>query len=83
MRQQGKKSKANRCLADFVAPLSSKKQDYIGSFVCTAGLEIEKQLAVFEKDQDDYNSIMLKAIADRLAHGVFLGKKARIKEVRN
>ena len=70
LRQQGKKSKANRCLADFVAPLSSKKQDYIGSFVCTAGLEIEKQLAVFEKDQDDYNSIMLKAIADRLAEAL-------------
>ena len=46
---------------------SSTKKDYIGSFVCTAGLGIEKQLSVFEKDQDDYNSIMLKAIADRLA----------------
>ena len=53
-----------------MAPLSSKKQDYIGSFVCTAGLEIEKQLAVFENDQDDYNSIMLKAIADRLAEAL-------------
>jgi 5-methyltetrahydrofolate--homocysteine methyltransferase len=70
LRQQGKKTKANRCLADFVAPLTSEKKDYMGSFVCTAGLGIEKQLAVFEKDHDDYNSIMLKAIADRLAEAL-------------
>lgn len=70
LRQQGKKGKANRCLADFVAPLTSGQQDYMGSFVCTAGLGIEKQLAVFEKDNDDYNSIMLKAIADRLAEAL-------------
>jgi 5-methyltetrahydrofolate--homocysteine methyltransferase len=70
LRQQGKKRKANKCLADFVAPLTSGKQDYMGSFVCTAGLGIEKQLAVFEKDHDDYNSIMLKAIADRLAEAL-------------
>ena len=70
LRQQSKKSKSNRCLADFVAPLSSGKKDYMGSFVCTAGLGIEKQLAIFEKDQDDYNSIMLKAIADRLAEAL-------------
>jgi 5-methyltetrahydrofolate--homocysteine methyltransferase len=42
----------------------------MGSFVCTAGLGIEKQLAVYEKDHDDYNSIMLKAIADRLAEAL-------------
>ena len=79
LRQQGKKGKANRCLADFVAPLTSEKQDYIGSFVCTAGLGIEKQLAVFEKDHDDYNSIMLKAIADRLAEALteYMHKKIR------
>ena len=70
LRQQAKKRKANRCLADFIAPLSSSKKDYIGSFVCTAGLEIEKQLAIFDGDQDDYNSIMLKAIADRLAEAL-------------
>ena len=79
LRQQGKKGKANRCLADFVAPLTSEKQDYMGSFVCTAGLGIEKQLAVFEKDLDDYNSIMLKAIADRLAEALteYMHKKIR------
>ena len=70
LRQQAKKSKANRCLADFIAPISQAKKDYIGSFVCTAGLGIEKQLAVFDRDQDDYNSIMLKAIADRLAEAL-------------
>ncbi len=79
LRQQGKKSKSNRCLSDFVAPLTSEKQDYIGSFVCTAGLGIEKQLAIFEKDHDDYNSIMLKAIADRLAEALteYMHKKIR------
>ena len=70
LRQQGKKSKSNRCLADLVAPLTSGRKDYMGSFVCTAGLGIEKQLAVYEKDHDDYNSIMLKAIADRLAEAL-------------
>jgi 5-methyltetrahydrofolate--homocysteine methyltransferase len=79
LRQQGKKSKNNRCLADFVAPISSEKKDYIGSFVCTAGLGIEKQLAVFEKENDDYNSIMLKAIADRLAEALteYMHEKVR------
>jgi len=70
LRQQGKKSKSNRCLSDLVTPLTSDKKDYMGSFVCTAGLGIEKQLAVYEKDHDDYNSIMLKAIADRLAEAL-------------
>ena len=79
LRQQGKKSKGNRCLSDFVAPLTSEKQDYIGSFVCTAGLGIEKQLAIFEQDNDDYNSIMLKAIADRLAEALteYIHEKVR------
>jgi 5-methyltetrahydrofolate--homocysteine methyltransferase len=79
LRQQAKKSKSNRCLSDFVAPLTSGKKDYIGSFVCTAGLGIEKQLAIFEKDHDDYNSIMLKAIADRLAEALteYMHEKVR------
>ena len=79
LRQQGKKVKANRCLADFVAPLDSKKQDYIGSFVCTAGLGIEKQLAIFNNNHDDYSSIMLKVIADRLAEALteYMHEKVR------
>jgi 5-methyltetrahydrofolate--homocysteine methyltransferase len=69
MRQQTKKNPGqyNLCLSDFVAPKESGKQDYFGSFAVTAGIGIEKQLAVFEKDHDDYSSIMLKALADRLA----------------
>ncbi len=68
LRQQGKKAKgvANFCLADFIAPKGSIK-DYIGGFAVTAGIGIEKQIDRFEKDHDDYNSIMLKALADRLA----------------
>ncbi len=69
LRQQNRKpkDKYNMCLADFVAPLSSGKLDYIGGFAVTAGLEMEAQLAIFEKNHDDYNAIMLKALADRLA----------------
>ena len=81
LRQQSKKNKSNRCLADFVAPIESCKKDYMGSFVCTAGLEIEKQLSVFENIEDDYNSIMLKAIADRLAEALteYMHEKIRTK----
>jgi 5-methyltetrahydrofolate--homocysteine methyltransferase len=57
----------NLCLSDFVAPKSSGKIDYIGSFAVTAGLGIEHYLEEFEKDHDDYNGIMIKALADRLA----------------
>jgi 5-methyltetrahydrofolate--homocysteine methyltransferase len=56
----------NRCLADFVAPKGSKP-DWIGLFAVTAGAGIEKKIAQFEADHDDYSAIMLKALADRLA----------------
>jgi len=59
--------KPNRCLSDFVAPIESGKKDYIGAFVVTAGIGIEEHIKRFEADHDDYNSIMLKALADRLA----------------
>ncbi len=59
--------KPNRCLSDFVAPVDSGKKDYIGAFVVTVGIGIDDHVARFEKDHDDYNSIMLKALADRLA----------------
>ncbi|MBP6748176.1 MAG: methionine synthase [Xanthomonadaceae bacterium] len=55
------------CLADFVAPKTSGKQDWIGMFAVTAGLGIEPHVARFEADHDDYNAILLKALADRLA----------------
>ncbi|MFN8286945.1 MAG: methionine synthase [Chitinophagales bacterium] len=68
MRQQVKKSgQPNLCLTDFVAPKESGVQDYIGAFAVTAGIGIEKWIEKFEKDHDDYHSIMLKALADRLA----------------
>ncbi|WP_027420779.1 methionine synthase [Crocinitomix catalasitica] len=69
MRQQLKKSAAanNVCVSDFIAPKSTGIKDYIGGFVVTTGLGIEDKLAVFKADHDDYNSILLKALADRLA----------------
>jgi 5-methyltetrahydrofolate--homocysteine methyltransferase len=69
MRQQLQKAKGvpNIALADFVAPKSSGKIDYVGGFVVTSGIGIEAKLSVFEADHDDYSSILLKALADRLA----------------
>ena len=69
LRQQTAKAngKPNFSLADFVAPLASGVEDYVGGFVVTAGLGLDKKVAEFEADHDDYNSILLKALADRLA----------------
>jgi len=69
LRQQSKKADGvpNIALADFVAPKETGLQDYMGGFSVTAGLGIEKKLAEFEADHDDYHSILLKALADRLA----------------
>jgi len=68
LRQQGKKGSGipNLSLADFVAP-KGQGQDYIGGFAVTAGIGIEPLLEAYEKDHDDYNSILIKAVADRLA----------------
>ena len=55
------------CLADFIAPRDSGREDWIGMFAVTAGAGIEPHLARFEADHDDYNAILLKALADRLA----------------
>ncbi len=57
----------NLSLADFIAPKVSGLTDYIGAFTVTTGIGIEKQLQKFQKDGDDYNAIMLKLLADRLA----------------
>ena len=57
----------NYCLSDFIAPKESGRIDYLGAFATTAGIGIEKKIKEFEDDHDDYNSIMLKALADRLA----------------
>ena len=81
LRQQGKKASKipNISLADYIAPKSSKKQDYIGGFATTVGIGIEKLIADFEADHDDYNVIMVKAIADRLAEAFaeLMHKKVR------
>jgi 5-methyltetrahydrofolate--homocysteine methyltransferase len=73
LRQQNEKpviegvARPNQCLADFIAPKDSGITDYIGMFAVTAGLGIEKHEKRFEDAGDDYSSIMLKALADRLA----------------
>ncbi|GAB3712516.1 methionine synthase [Spirosoma flavus] len=69
LRQQNQKAPGlpNFCLSDFIAPLESGREDYIGGFAVTAGIGIEALLEKYERDHDDYNSIMVKAIADRLA----------------
>ena len=69
LRQQNRKPSGNPnlCLGDFVAPKETGIKDYIGAFAVTAGFGIEKKLAEFEKNHDDYSSIILKALADRLA----------------
>lgn len=72
LRQQTEKTGGNKNhgLADFIAPKSSGVKDYIGAFVVTAGLGIEKIVQEFESQHDDYNSIMTKALADRLAEAL-------------
>ncbi len=69
LRQQNKKAAnlPNFCLADFIAPESSGRQDYMGVFAVTAGTGIEKLIEKFKAIQDDYSDIMVKALADRLA----------------
>ncbi|OZB86601.1 MAG: methionine synthase [Thiotrichales bacterium 12-47-6] len=69
IRQQMDKKRGgyNQCLSDFVAPRSSGKADYIGGFAVCAGFGIDEHIARFEAEHDDYHSIMLKALADRLA----------------
>lgn len=56
----------NFCLSDFIAPKDSGTQDYIGAFAVTTGINIEPLVNAFEADYDDYNAIMIKAVADRL-----------------
>ena len=69
LRQQTAKREgiANKCLADFVAPKASGIADYVGLFAVTAGLGADERAAAFERAHDDYSSIMVKALADRLA----------------
>lgn len=69
LRQQTEKVQGapSHALADFIAPKSSGLNDYLGAFVVTTGIGMDERVAAFEKNHDDYNSIMLKALGDRLA----------------
>ncbi len=81
LRQQWERKgqKDFRCLSDYVAPIDSGRKDYIGAFAVTTGHGCDELAAQYEKDHDDYNSIMAKAIADRLAeaYAEMLHQKAR------
>jgi len=82
LRQQREKE-ANggfyRSLADFVAPVSSGKKDWFGSFVVTAGGQVEEYAKSLEKQNDDYNALIVKALGDRFAEGLaeFTHKRMR------
>lgn len=81
LRQQSQKTKGapNIALADFIAPKESGKVDYMGAFCVTTGFGVDEWAAEFEKDLDDYNSIMVKALADRFAEAFaeYLHEKIR------
>ncbi|MEL6986891.1 MAG: methionine synthase, partial [Bacteroidota bacterium] len=81
LRQQRQKAKdrPNISLADFIAPKDSGVKDYMGAFAVTCGLNIESKVKAFEENLDDYNAILLKALADRLAEAFaeLMHKKVR------
>ena len=81
LRQQETRSKQGHyyCLSDFVAPKTSRKEDYMGGFVVTAGDGVEKFSAHFKEEEDDYNSIMASVLGDRIAEALaeMIHKKVR------
>jgi len=81
LRQQVVKAddKPNQALSDFIAPKDSGRADYLGGFALTTGAEVEKMAGNFEKQLDDYNSILVKAVGDRLAEALaeFMHKQVR------
>ncbi len=83
LRQQSKKTigTPNIALADFIAPKETGKQDYIGCFCVTTGFEVDEIAKKYEQNLDDYNAIMVKALADRLAEAFaeYLHHKIRTK----
>src|SRR5690606_38025938 len=72
LRQQADKpaERGNFCLADWIAPQDSGRQDWIGAFAVTAGIGIDEHVERFRANHDDYNVILLKALADRLAEAL-------------
>ncbi len=82
LRQQTEKIDfANYCLADFVAPKSSGKADYLGAFAVTGGLEEDALAEAYDRQHDDYNKIMVKALADRLAEAFAEYLHERVRKV--
>ena len=83
LRQQSKKpaGQFNRCLSDYVAPEHSGIEDYIGAFAVAAGFGADELVAQYDANHDSYNSILLKAICDRLAEALaeYLHQQIRIK----
>mgnify|MGYP000442277174 CR=1 FL=1 len=82
LRQQAEKRSGvpNKCLADYVAPKDSGVKDYIGGFAVTAGIGTDELVEQFERDHDDYNSILTKAVADRLAEAFAELMHARVRK---
>jgi len=82
LRQQTEKTDfANYCLADFVAPKTSGKADYLGAFAVTGGLEEDALADAYDRQHDDYNKIMVKALADRLAEAFAEYLHERVRKV--
>jgi 5-methyltetrahydrofolate--homocysteine methyltransferase len=82
LRQQSDKpaGQPEQALADFVAPRETSLSDYVGGFAVTAGVGLDRIVAEFERDHDDYNSIMAKALADRLAEALAEAVHRRARE---
>ncbi|RAL22204.1 methionine synthase [Lujinxingia litoralis] len=78
-RERPGKEQANRCLADYIAPVESGLPDYLGAFAVCAGHGIEELVARYQRDHDDYRAIMVKVLADRLAEAFaeYLHRQAR------
>ncbi|MEN0058331.1 MAG: methionine synthase [Bdellovibrio sp.] len=83
--RQTRKKVANQdiyyCLADFIAPLSVPRQDHIGMFAVTAGSRVDELARAFEKNHDDYSSILVKAIGDRLAEALAEYTHQKVREI--
>lgn len=82
LRQQQQKAagRFNHSLADYIAPKSTSLEDYIGAFAVTAGIGIEKWVQQFERDHDDYQAILVKALADRLAEATAEYMHAKVRK---
>lgn len=69
------------CLSDFVAPENSGREDYLGGFAVTAGAEVEKIAAEYEKKHDDYSGILVKALGDRIAEALAEYTHKKVREI--